>query len=369
MTDKKNRELLPDVLRGFAICLVVLGHCIQEGSGQIYTLQEAYFDDRLYQLIYSFHMPLFMLVSGWLGWYSMRTAADRQEQRHILARRAATLLIPIFGWTALDIIRLFLRNAYYGYPHAGLMEGLLLYIEAALENLWFLWAVFWCFLIVWCMHYWFQDALWLYVAGFLLMFVIPDGLGLGAYKYMLPFYVIAFYFHEGMSAQKDNTAKEGVLSRACRLLLSVYAQAPIVLTIAVGVAWLLLFAAFYDRDTFIYLTGYKLLGKDMIRQFVIDTYRFLIGLLGSCFVLLLWKNILQVCKGYSFPVLSSLGRNSMGIYIVSGYVIILGAAGLTQGIEPSYAVNLAEALIVLLISAGLTKIMGQLPVIGRLVGK
>ena len=33
MTDKKKRELLPDVLRGFAICLVVLGHCIQEGSG------------------------------------------------------------------------------------------------------------------------------------------------------------------------------------------------------------------------------------------------------------------------------------------------------------------------------------------------
>ena len=47
MTDKKKRELLPDVLRGFAICLVVLGHCIQEGSGEVYKLQEAYFDDRL----------------------------------------------------------------------------------------------------------------------------------------------------------------------------------------------------------------------------------------------------------------------------------------------------------------------------------
>ena len=78
MTDKKKRELLPDVLRGFAICLVVLGHCIQEGSGGVYKLQEAYFDDRLYQLIYSFHMPLFMLVSGWLGWYSMRTCRTVQ---------------------------------------------------------------------------------------------------------------------------------------------------------------------------------------------------------------------------------------------------------------------------------------------------
>lgn len=159
MADGKKRELLPDVLRGFAICLVVLGHCIQEGSGEVYKLQEAYFDDRLYQLIYSFHMSLFMLISGWLGWYSMKTTDDRREQLQILGRRAASLLIPIFGWTALDSSRHFLMNAYYGYPHAGLGQGLLQYIVNSLENLWFLWAVFWCFLIVWCMHYWFHDAL------------------------------------------------------------------------------------------------------------------------------------------------------------------------------------------------------------------
>ena len=59
----------------------------------------------------------------------------------------------------------------------------------------------------------------------------------------------------------------------------------------------------------------------------------------------------------------------MCIYIVSGYVIILGIAEFTQGIEPSYAVNLAEMLIVLLVSTGFTEIIGQIPAIGRLVGK
>lgn len=366
MADGKKRELLPDVLRGFAICLVVLGHCIQEGSGEVYKLQEAYFDDRLYQLIYSFHMPLFMLVSGWLGWYSMRTTDDRREQLRILGRRAASLLIPIFGWTALDSARHFLMNAYYGYPHAGLGQGLLQYIVNSLENLWFLWAVFWCFLIVWCMHYWFHDALWLYIVGFLMMFFIPDGLGLGAYKYMLPFYIIAFYFHEGM-AERHN--KENAISRLYEIICNVYEQAPIVLTLAAGLVWILLFAAFFNQDAFIYLTGYKLLGKDITRQLAIDGYRFIIGLSGSCFVILLWKDILQQRKGYGFPVFSCLGRNSMGIYIVSGYVIILGIAEFTQGIEPSYAVNLAEMLIVLLISTGFTEIIGQIPAIGRLVGK
>ena len=257
-------------------------------------------------------------------------------------------------------------NAYYGYPHAGLGQGLLQYIVNSLENLWFLWAVFWCFLIVWCMHYWFHDALWLYIVGFLMMFFIPDGLGLGAYKYMLPFYIIAFYFHEGM-AERHN--KEKAISRLCEIICNVYEQAPIVLTLAAGLVWILLFAAFFNQDAFIYLTGYKLLGKDITRQLAIDGYRFIIGLSGSCFVILLWKDILQQRKGYGFPVFSCLGRNSMGIYIVSGYVIILGIAEFTQGIEPSYAVNLAEMLIVLLVSTGFTEIIGQIPAIGRLVGK
>ena len=82
-------------------------------------------------------------------------------------------------------------------------------------------------------------------------------------------------------------------------------------------------------------------------------------------MILLWKDILQLRKGYGFPVFSCLGRNSMGIYIVSGYVIILGIAEFTQGIEPSYAVNLAEMLLVLLISTGFTEIIGQIPAIGR----
>ena len=200
----------------------------------------------------------------------------------------------------------------------------------------------------------------------MMMFFIPDGLGLGAYKYMLPFYIIAFYFHEGM-AERHN--KENAISRLCEIICNVYEQAPIVLTLAAGLVWILLFAAFFNQDAFIYLTGYKLLGKDITRQLAIDGYRFIIGLSGSCFVILLWKDILQQRKGYGFPVFSCLGRNSMGIYIVSGYVIILGIAEFTQGIEPSYAVNLAEMLIVLLVSTGFTEIIGQIPAIGRLVGK
>ena len=56
----KERNPLIDVLKGFTIILVVIGHACQWFSG----------DDRsqpLYTTIYAFHMPLFMFLSGYVS--------------------------------------------------------------------------------------------------------------------------------------------------------------------------------------------------------------------------------------------------------------------------------------------------------------
>ena len=54
---KKERDLLPDIVRGFAILMVVYGHCIQEGNGYDFSANMSYFDDKIYQFIYSFQKP------------------------------------------------------------------------------------------------------------------------------------------------------------------------------------------------------------------------------------------------------------------------------------------------------------------------
>ena len=64
---KKERDLLPDILRGFAILMVVYGHYIQEGNGYDFSTDMSYFDDKIYQFIYSFHMPLFALIAGYFA--------------------------------------------------------------------------------------------------------------------------------------------------------------------------------------------------------------------------------------------------------------------------------------------------------------
>lgn len=66
-----------DVVKGFGIFLVVLGHCwiLSDGLGDVYIL------------IYSFHMPLFLVVSGYLS-YGKREESFflflKRKIRHIL---------------------------------------------------------------------------------------------------------------------------------------------------------------------------------------------------------------------------------------------------------------------------------------------
>lgn len=60
MAEKKKINWLL-ILQGWAMLWVVIGHsCIgQAGHGPIW-------ENALFKFAYSFHMPLFMLVSGWL---------------------------------------------------------------------------------------------------------------------------------------------------------------------------------------------------------------------------------------------------------------------------------------------------------------
>ena len=56
-----SRMIWADRLKGCLIILVVLGHAIQVAYGR------ACEDNHLWSMIYSFHMPAFVAVSGYLG--------------------------------------------------------------------------------------------------------------------------------------------------------------------------------------------------------------------------------------------------------------------------------------------------------------
>lgn len=78
---KKNvlyqRNSFIDFVKGVLIFLVVLGHCIQYGSGKYYFTRQSYFENILFKIIYSFHMPLFSLISGFLFFYSCQSHSEK----------------------------------------------------------------------------------------------------------------------------------------------------------------------------------------------------------------------------------------------------------------------------------------------------
>lgn len=57
-----KRLFWADSLKGILIILVVLGHAIQA------VFKQGCFDNHVWNLIYSFHMPAFMAVSGFVNY-------------------------------------------------------------------------------------------------------------------------------------------------------------------------------------------------------------------------------------------------------------------------------------------------------------
>jgi fucose 4-O-acetylase-like acetyltransferase len=94
-----------DYLKGLLILLVTYGHTIQYiGYGNNYS---GFLNDPVFRAIYMFHMPLFMLVSGFLLYRGSQFSFAGQ-----LLKRAKALLIPTLFWSAcITIVELAARKA------------------------------------------------------------------------------------------------------------------------------------------------------------------------------------------------------------------------------------------------------------------
>ncbi len=82
---KKERIKSLDFLKGFAIFLVFVGHAIYRCHADAYN-------DRLFNYIYSFHMPLFMFISGYFSFKLMNNWND-------IKKKFYQLVVPIIAYS------------------------------------------------------------------------------------------------------------------------------------------------------------------------------------------------------------------------------------------------------------------------------
>lgn len=200
MRERDNRI---DALRGLAISLVVLGHSLvrmvparmtaapglqfEAGLGWVPVSLMA---NPLLNVIYSFHMPLFAFLSGFVlfgssvdhGWLLVR-------------RRFLALMVPYFAWMfvawALHGQRSFLGLA--SFMGAGVLN------DQADGSLWFLYALFMCIVVfalvravsksAWALA---ASALAIGVLGVLPLVGWDHVLGLSEVAWIYPFFVAGF---------------------------------------------------------------------------------------------------------------------------------------------------------------------------------
>ena len=113
-----------DSIKGFAILLVVMGHTFHDFKG----INMAFID-----FIYAFHMPLFFIISGYLGY---KKDYDINQSLFYLRNKAIGLIIPF----------LFFGSIYtliYNYDY------ILLFTDSMKMGYWFTFSLF----LIFCLYY------------------------------------------------------------------------------------------------------------------------------------------------------------------------------------------------------------------------
>lgn len=131
---KVTRQPVFDLVKAIAIYLVVLGHTIQHYSP--IPSQEV----PLYKCIYLFHMPLFMIVSGYFSLSSYKL-----DTWVFFRKKTIALLIPV-------LIFAFIMTLWFVFLEHRFNMDIISYIALYLSNiniwLWFLRSLFICYTII-----------------------------------------------------------------------------------------------------------------------------------------------------------------------------------------------------------------------------
>lgn len=327
---KKKRNELIDIFKGVAIILVVIGHCIQYGSGYNFKNELLFFNNFIFKFIYSFHMPFFMLISGYLFYNSDL----KKTVFEVIISKIKQILIPIISFsTIIFIIDLCLENVVYN----RIINFVISYIKYCFNNLWFLWSILFLtigFKVLNTILNKLKFKDWLknitYCLIWLLLLIIPDVFGIQMHKFMYPYFIIGYMFNK--------YKYEFNIKNSIELIILV-------------VIYILLYSQF-SYDTYIYNSGYAIWNRSILQMLYIDIHRFLIGLVGSilCIKIISWiyKNI-KTKKIYF--ILSNLGKKSLGIYAISNIIFTYALFNITfELLTINYGFVLFESIVILLVS-------------------
>lgn len=279
----KKRIVWLDMLKGFLIFSVVLGHSMQ------YTeLDETVLGEKIWYFIYSFHMMAFFAASGFLFYPKWILAEDKKK---FLFRREIALIVPTAVFSAINVLLRFLTHQ---------DQSLLASVSVTLKSFWFLGVLmllegFYPLLLIICKN----KRLWIEIllgAGWLVCGFWNNEIG----KFLGYFFI--FVFAGRIKEIIDTPRGEGT-------------------KIAIEIGSLAIFVVAL-------LVCYRTQGGT---DGIANSYvKLLLGLPGSCWLMLLFSRIFANTK--ENPC-SRLGQYTMQIYLV--HQILFAFSPYLFGLLPS----------------------------------
>lgn len=343
MLNSEESEII-SFAKGVAIILVLYGHSLQYGNGTVFFSEGLYWENPVMKTIYSFHMPLFIMLSGYLSFFSI----SKRGYRAAIYKRLRIFIPICTTWAFILWFIDFLRG------RTGTLLSLIRYF---LTDFWFLWAViyatiFVCLVEVTSQKFGLYGTILCYLLFIVLALFTPNLFWSDAYKFIIPYFMVGYY--------------------GAKNKLHIPRHFPI--AIFLFLCWFILLI-FYDYDAYIYTTGISLLQKDNIPyQLLVNLYRWCIGFVGCFSVLYLIVNVYKFVSKRSLPFLSILsrtirymGNNSIAFYLLSTYMYVYIIPPLTNDFHLNYITTAIETVLVTASCLLLWKLLSYFPALSKIV--
>ena len=288
MIENRERHYL-NTIKGTAIFLMLWGHCIQYCSANSFD----FFLNTAFKTIYSFHMPLFMLISGYLYYFSF----IKRDLKTLLIHKTQSMLHPIVFANALNMflisIPTLLKEGIYCLLNGTLIDDI--------YSFWFLWCVLSSSLAV-GISCKISDRMWIQILnitlGIFFVALFPD---LHSHLYMYPYFVIGFFYGKYRQRIPDSWKKCSCLALPAFPVMML----------------------FYQKKHYIYITPIFDFSKPILTWASVSAFRWIIGLVGSIFMIDILKRLHNAFydrrSGCSILLnfVSKLGENSLSVYCLS----------------------------------------------------
>lgn len=193
---QKNRLIEIDAAKGFAIFLVVLGHLASPNVTPLLVGNDFYFE--LKKIIYSFHMPFFMFLSGLVFFYTFKPMNSFRSFISFVLKKAYRLLLPFIMMGILVLVGKYGVSTFLhveNYREIALYDSISnLFIspmESNVRSLWFIYVLFEFYIVFPLLMTFVKDRLYLLLLLGLILFFLPVSHLFAAKQFVLNFLFFA----------------------------------------------------------------------------------------------------------------------------------------------------------------------------------